>query len=202
MEQLDRAIGILKSPQTELTKVKSEGISKDYLIKQYIAVLALIPAIASIIGYGIVGINIGFLGFKYPIEWAIVYGVLTYILSIAGFYILSIVIDALAPNFASKKNPLQAMKLAAYSYTPVLLGGIFNIIPLLGIIALLFALYGLYILYLGIPVLMETPNDQAMVYTIVVIVALIVIYFIMGAIASGVVMSMSPIPGMMGGFPR
>lgn len=202
MEQFDRAISILKSPQTELTKVKSEELSKDYLIKQYIAFLAVIPAIAYIIGFGVVGINIGILGFKYPIEWAIVYGVLTYILSIVGFYILSLVIDALAPNFASKQNPLQAMKLAAYSYTPVLIGGIFNIIPLLGIIGLLFALYGLYILYLGIPVLMETPKDKAMTYAIVVIVAMIVIYFIMGAIASGIVMSISPVPNMMGTIPR
>jgi hypothetical protein len=202
MEQLDRAISILKSPLTELNKVKSEEISKDYLIKQYIAILAVVPAIAIIIGYGVVGISFGFLGsFRYPIEWAILYGILTYILSIVGVYILSIVIDTLAPNFASKQNPLQAMKLAAYSYTPVLLGGIFNIIPILGIIAVLFALYGLYILYLGIPVLMETPKDKAITYAIVVIIAMIVIYFIMGAIASGIVTSMSPVPRMMGTIP-
>ncbi len=202
MEQLDRAVSILKNPLAELTKVKSEEMSEDYLMKQYIAILAVIPAIAIIIGYGVVGISIGFLGnFKYPIEWAVVYGILTYILSIVGVYILSIVINALAPNFASKQNPLQTLKLAAYSYTPVLLGGIFNIIPMLGIIALLFALYGLYILYLGIPVLMETPKEQAMTYTIVVIVAMIVIYFIMSAIASGIVTSMSPVPGMMGTIP-
>ncbi len=201
MEQLDRAISILKNPLAELNKVKSEQISTDYLIKQYIAILAVVPAIAIIIGYGVIGISIGFGSFKYPIEWALVYGILTYILSIVGVYILSIVINALAPNFASKQNPLQAMKLATYSYTPVLLGGIFNIIPMLGIIVLLFAIYGLYILYLGIPVLMETPKDQEMTYTIVVIVAMIVIYFIMGAIASGIVTSMNPIPSMMGTIP-
>ena len=202
MEQLDRAISILKSPLTELNKVKGEQVSKDYLIKQYIAILAVIPAIAYIIGMGIVGINMGMFGsFKYPIESAVVGGILTYILTIVGVYVLSIVINALAPNFTSKQSEIQALKLAAYAYTPVILGGIFNIIPVLSIIALLFALYGLYILYLGVPVLMETPNDKALTYTIVVIIALIVIYFVIGAITSQVMWSMSPVPGMMGSYP-
>ena len=195
MEQIDRAISIVKNPQSELNKVKSEQLSKDYLIKQYIAILAIIPAVAYFIGMGFIGIGFGF---KLPLTTAVVGGVLMYILSIAGFYATSIVINALAPNFSSKQNENQAMKLAAYSYTPVLLGGVFNIIPMLGIIGLLFALYGLYILYLGVPLLMETPQDKALTYTIVIIVAMVVIYAVIGAITSAIIFSMSPVPGMMG----
>lgn len=199
MEQIDRSVGILKNPLAELNKVKSEQISKDYLIKQYIAILAVIPAVAYIIGNGFVGLNMGPLGsFKLPIGTAVVGGVLTYILSVAGFYVTGMVINALAPNFASKQNENQALKLAAYSYTPVLLGGVFNIIPMLGVIGLLFSLYGLYILYLGIPLLMETPKDQALTYTIVIIVAMMVIYFVMGSITAAITLSMGPAPGMMG----
>lgn len=202
MEQIDRSVGILKNPLAELNKVKSEQISKDYLTKQYIAILAVIPAVAYIIGNGFVGLNMGPFGsFKLPIGTAVVGGVLTYILSVAGFYVTGMVINALAPNFASKQNENQAMKLAAYSYTPVLLGGIFNIIPMLGVIGLLFSLYGLYILYLGIPVLMETPNDKALTYTIVIVVAMMVIYIVMGSITAAITLSMSPVPGMMGSIP-
>lgn len=203
MEQIDRAISILKNPLAELNKVKSEQVSKDYLIKQYIAMLALIPAVAYIIGNGIVGINMGIFGsYKLSMDAAIIGGILTFVLSIVGFYVAGIVINSLAPNFASKQNEIQAMKLAAYSYTPMLLGGIFNIIPMLGIIGMLFGIYGLYILYLGIPVLMETPKEQAITYTIVIIVALIVIMFIIGAITSSIAYSMSPPSGMMGVIPQ
>jgi len=198
MEQIDRAIRIVKNPQAELNKVKSEQISKDYLIKQYIAILAIIPAVAYIIGMGFMGINIGFVSFKPPLGTTILVGILMYILNIVGFYVTSIVINALALNFASKQNENQAMKLAAYAYTPVLLGGVFNIIPMLSVIGLLFSLYGLYILYLGVPLLMETPQDKALTYTIVIIVAMMVIYFIIGAITSSIMFSMSPAPGMMG----
>ena len=195
MEQIDRAISILKSPLTELTKVKSEGISKNDIIKQYIAILALIPAIAYIIGMGIVGASMGMFGsFKIPIGTAVVGGILMYILSIVNVYVIGIVINALAPSFASKQDENQAMKLAAYSATAGLVGGIFTIIPLLGVIGLLFSLYGLYILYLGIPVLMETPSDKALGYTIVIIV----VYFIIATITAQVMWSMSPAPGMMG----
>jgi len=199
MNQLDRAVSILKSPLTELTKVKSEGINKNDIIKQYIAVIALIPAIAYIIGMGIVGVNMWMVGtFKYPIETAVIGGILMYILSIVDVYVIGIVINALAPSFASKQDENQAMKLAAYSATAGLIGGIFTIIPMLSVITLLFSLYGLYILYLGIPVLMETPKDKALVYTIVIIVVAIVIYLVIGAIINSVLWSMSPAPGMMG----
>ncbi|MDP3103585.1 MAG: Yip1 family protein [Candidatus Methanoperedens sp.] len=198
MEQIDRAVRIVQNPQAELKKVKSEQISKDYLTKQYIAILAIIPAVAYIIGNGFVGINLGILGsFKLPIETAVVGGVLTYILSIVGFYVTGLVINALAPNFTSKQNENQAMKLAAYAYTPALLGGVFNIIPMLFIIGLLFSLYGLYILYLGLPLLMETPQDKALTYTIVTIIAVIVITFVIGAITSTITLLMSPAPNMM-----
>ena len=199
MEQIDRAINILKNPIVELKKVKSEQLSKDYLIKQYIAILAVIPAIAYIIGMGMVGISIGLFGnYKIPIGTAVIGGILTYILTIVGFYVTSIVINTLAPNFSSKQDENKAMKLAAYAYTPMLLGGIFNIIPMLGIIGLLFMLYGLYILYLGIPLLMETPQDKALNYTIVIIVATIIISFVIGSITSTIIYSMNPLPNMMG----
>ncbi|NJD76753.1 MAG: YIP1 family protein [Candidatus Methanoperedens sp.] len=202
MDQINRAISILKSPQTELAKVKTENINKNDIIRQYIAILALIPAIAYIIGYGIVGLTVGFgLGtYKLPIEWAVLGGIITYILSVASVYISGIVINALALNFASKQNDDQAMKLAAYSATAGLVGGIFNIIPMLGIISLIFSLYGLYILYLGIPVLMETPQDKVITYTIVIIVVTIVIAFVVGAITSNIIYSVNPMPGMMGAY--
>lgn len=125
---------------------------------------------------------------------AVVGGILTYILSIAAVYVTALVINALAPNFASKPSEIQAFKLAAYAQTPGLIAGILNIIPGLGILVLIASLYGLYILYLGIPELMETPKDKALIYTIAIIVVMIVISFIIGTIVGAVMLAMSPIP--------
>jgi hypothetical protein len=44
-------------------------------------------------------------------------------------------------------------------------------------------LYSLYLMYLGLPVVMKSPADRALGYTAVVIIAAIVIFFIIAAIA-------------------
>ncbi|HIH45216.1 MAG TPA: YIP1 family protein [Candidatus Methanoperedenaceae archaeon] len=182
----NRVISLLKSPVAEMTKAKSEQISKMDTIKNYVAILALIPAIATFIGHAFIGISFGFFSYKYPIEYALVEAILIYVLQVASVFISGFVINALAPNFASKQNEDQAMKLAAFAATPGLIGGIFNIYFGLAIIGTLLALYGLYILYLGIPVLMETPKDKAITYLIVIIIVNIVIFVIIGAIVAAV----------------
>jgi hypothetical protein len=51
-------------------------------------------------------------------------------------------------------------------------------------LGLLAGLYGLYILYLGLPRLMRVTEDKAVGYTVVVIVAYIVLFFVFAAIVS------------------
>lgn len=76
---------------------------------------------------------------------------------------------------------MQALKVAAYSSTAAWLAGIFILIPALGFLQIL-GLYSLYLLYLGLPRLMKTPEDKALVYTAIVIVAAFVIIAIIGVI--------------------
>ena len=49
-------------------------------------------------------------------------------------------------------------------------------------------LYSLYLLYLGLRSLMKSPQEKALPYTVVVIVAAIVIFGLVGAL-SGVMLS-------------
>ena len=73
----------------------------------------------------------------------------------------------------------------------------FLIIPPLSPITMLVSLYGLYLLYLGLPILMETPKDKAMGYVIVTIVVSIVVSFVAGTV-SGALFGYGR-GGMMGG---
>jgi hypothetical protein len=50
------------------------------------------------------------------------------------------VINALAPSSLLQRSEIQVLKLSAYAETPGLLGGIFNIIPILGILSLIASL--------------------------------------------------------------
>ena len=74
---------------------------------------------------------------------------------------------------------MKALKLVSYAATPWLLLGIANIYPPIALLALLGGLYGLYILFLGIPIYMETPKEQQIPYFIV---GLIVYLVVMGLV--------------------
>jgi Yip1-like protein len=74
------------------------------------------------------------------------------------------------------------LKVAVYSYTPAWIAGVFRLFPLMGILALFGALYGLYLLYLGLPRLMKCPQEKAVGYTAVVVIAAIVVSVVTAAI--------------------
>jgi hypothetical protein len=83
----------------------------------------------------------------------------------------------------------QALKVVAYSFTAAWVGGVFSLIPVLGIITLLFVLYSLYLLFLGLPVLMKAPADKAIGYTVVVVICTLVvswvIFWVVGMLGLG-----------------
>ncbi len=183
MNLVDRVKRILLSPKTEWEVIDAEPATATELYTRYIAPLAAIGPISQLIGYSVFGITVPFVGtYRVPIGSAITQAIVTYILTLAGTYILALIIDALAPTFNGQRNQIQALKLAAYSLTASWVAGIFALIPGLRILTLL-GLYSLYLLYLGLPVLMKTPREKALGYTAVVIVAAIVLSMIIGAIA-------------------
>ena len=93
----------------------------------------------------------------------------------------------------------SALKLVAYGSTAGFLGGVFSLIPSLGILGILTALYSIYLIYTGIPVLMKSPPEKAGAYTAVVIVCGFVAMIVLGAVTSlampGRGMSMVGLPG-------
>jgi hypothetical protein len=184
MNLVQRVKGILLSPQTEWQVIDAEPTTTAELYKSYIAPLAAIGPIAQIIGYSVFGITVPFAGtYRVPIGSAITSALIAYILTLAGTYVLALIIDALAPTFSGQRSQIQALKVAAYSSTASWLAGIFALIPGLRLLAIL-GLYSLYLLYVGLPIVMKSPREKAMGYTVVVILAAIVLFMIIGVIAS------------------
>jgi len=184
MDIVARVQGILLKPKEEWPKIKEESASVSQIMTSYVMILAAIPAIAQFIGLGLVGQRVPFVGwFRLGIGTALVRSILSYGLSIASVYLLSIIINALAPTFSSKQDAESAMKLAAYAMTPAWVASVLGVIPMLYFLVMIASLYGVYILYLGLDAnLMETPKEKMVSYLIVIIVIAFVIMFIIGAI--------------------
>lgn len=203
MALVDRVKNILLSPRTEWQVIDAEPATVASLYTGYIMPLAAIPAICQAIGMSLIGISIPFVGghYKTPIVSALTSAVVMYVFSLIAVFIVALVIDALAPTFGGTKNQVQALKVVAYSYTASWVGGVLALVPPLSIIGILFGLYSLYLLYLGLPVLMKSPADKAVGYTVVVvIVTIIVTWAILFTVAAlGFGMGMGPMAG--GGTP-
>jgi hypothetical protein len=182
------AIDLVKSPASVMTAYRDSDTPINSLMIHYVAVLALIPLVGTLIGdlwyYGLFG-YLGFAGAA-GYGYAFVSAILGYILDIIGVFVVGFIAWKLAPNFGTTTTQVRATKLAAYAFTPYFLLSILNIIPFIGFLSILGLLYGLYILYIGLPILLGTPQDKALVYTIVVVIAVVIVYAVIGAIIAGV----------------
>ena len=183
MNLVDRAKKIILTPQTEWEVINQESTSTSQLYMQYIVLLAAIGPVAMFLGGSFLGF--GFFSL-YGIVHSLVTAVFSYVLGLVGVFLVALIIDALAPSFGAQKNQQQALKVAAYSFTPAWLAGIFHLVPLLGILGLLAFAYTVYLMYLGLPVLMKTTKEKAVGYTAVVFVCAFVIFAVFGFIGTGV----------------
>jgi hypothetical protein len=176
MDLVQRAKNIVLSPTTEWGVIEAEPATTGGLITGYAVPLAAIGAVAGFIGTALIGTTLPFVGhYRTPIVAALVGAIVAFGMALVGVFILSLIIDALAPTFGAQKGQIQALKVAVYSYTPAWLAGVLQIVPLLGVLGIFAAFYGMYLLYLGLPRLMKSPADKALPYTIVVIVCAIVV---------------------------
>lgn len=179
MDLVSRAKNIIMSPKTEWPVIAGEEPNVGKIFTGYVLPLALIPTIASILGFGLFSF-----GARGSFAWGIAMGLVQLITAFFGVYVTAFVIDLLAPNFGSQKNLGRSVQLVAYSYTPVWVAGVFLIIPIIGWLAGLAGLYGLYLLYIGIPHMMKTPQDKVVIYMVVSVLVLLVVYFLVSAILS------------------
>lgn len=181
----DRVINILKTPKTEWPVIEAETTDTGKLYKEYIAILAAIPPIASFIGMSFIGVTLPFVGtYRVGIGTGVAHAVVAYVLGLVGVFVSALIIDKLAVNFESTPNQTQALKLVAYSMTAAWIAGVFQIIPMLSILALLGGLYSIYLFYLGVPVMMKTPAAKVIPYMVVSAVVIIVVYVVMGILAT------------------
>ncbi|MEO7935029.1 MAG: Yip1 family protein [Dokdonella sp.] len=184
-----RVQAILLTPKTEWPVIAAEPETVANLYKNYILVLAAIPAIAGFIKGSLIGYSVPLIGVtvRTPMVSGIIGMIVQYGLILAVVYILGLIIDALAPSFGGEKNPIQALKTAAYSYTAGWIASIAVIVPWIGwLIAFAGSIYGIYLLFVGLPHTMRNPPEKSVVYTIVIIVIGIILSIILGMIVGGI----------------
>ena len=190
MELQTRVVNILTKPESEWSTIAAEPSDVASLYTNYIFLLAAIPAVCTFLGLLVIGVPM--LG-TYGLSAALVSGVMSYVGALATVYIAALIIEKLAPNFDSRGDTAQALKLVAYATTPVWIAGILHLVPLLGILVLIAAFYAVYLFYLGLTPVMKTPQDKVLPYmvvsAVVVVVVSIVLSFVLTAVSGAAVAS-------------
>ena len=183
-----RVKGILLTPKTEWPVIAGEQTTVADLYKGYILWLAAIPPVFTFLKASFIGISVPFAGtIRIGVGAGLSQLVLGYALSLAMFYVVALIIDALAPNFGGTRDRVQALKTIAYAYTASCVAGIAAILPFIAVLIMIAAaIYGIYLLYLGLPHTMKCPQDKAAGYTAVVIIVAIILTFVIGAIVGSV----------------
>ena len=187
---IQRAKGIILDPKQEWERIATEKSGHKKVFLNWLLPLSLIPALAALIGFGIIGYSVGGIHIA-SLNLGLRQGLLQFAAMIGGAYLTAFVINALAEKYASEKNLDQAFALIAYAYTPACLGGIFQIIPSLAFIGSLAGLYSLYLLYIGLPVLMKTPPEKNTAYFVVSLLCTIGVFLVFSVVLAAMFM-----PGM------
>ncbi|MDR2811192.1 MAG: YIP1 family protein [Tannerellaceae bacterium] len=182
MEIISRVKSILVSPKEEWQTIEAENAPHAKVFTSYVVPLALIPAIAALVGYGLISSVLG-------IGWGIRQAIVQYVVMLGGTYITAFIINALAENFGAKKDFDRAFSLTAYAYTPMFVAGVFYLLPSLSWLASLAGgLYSLYLLYIGLQPMMKVPADRQTTYFVISLIATVVVSGILSVVFTAILL--------------
>ena len=168
---IERIKNIVLGPKLEWPVIALEPTSIAQLYTGYVMPLAAFAAVMSFLHMSLIGARVPFAGVvRTPIASGLMAAILSFGLGLVGLFLVGLIINGLAPTFAGSSDRRQALKVAAYSFTPAWLSSVLALSPVLPTLLQWTALfYGIYVLYLGLPVLMRSPQERALGYTTAVV---------------------------------
>ncbi len=184
---LNHIWGLYTAPKKEWQTIEKRHESLMYSMV-HILTIALIPAICGYYAAAHIGWTIG-VGdpIKLTEPNAMFMSIAMYFGLIIGIISLAVLIQWMAKTFDSSPGFTQSLELAAYAATPLLMVGLTALFPVLWFVVLagLAALcYSVYLLYSGVPIMMNIPEEKGFIYSSsVVTCGLVLIVALMAASA-------------------
>jgi len=165
---LNHIWGLYAHPKHEWETIEKRHESLMYSMI-HILVVSLIPTICGYYAAAHIGWTIG-VGDPIKISQGgaqLMAGALYFAL-VFGVLALAYLIQWMAKTFDATPSFIQSLELAAYTSTPMLMVGIATLYPVLWFVALagLAALsYSIYLLYSGVPIMMNIPEEKGFIYS-------------------------------------
>jgi hypothetical protein len=190
--KISNAKEIILHENAEWTRIMSEENDKQSLLR-YGMVLILIAYALMLVFSLLFTMNVAFIG-AFSTTYIITSVVIQFALGIASLYFIPAILAALAPSFGGKNDSMSALKLFVFAATPSWIGTALSRIPVLGwLVALAGAIYAIYLFWQHVAEAMSIPAEKKVGYVIVSVVVLAVIFFVIGAIGTGIAAMVSPV---------
>ena len=165
---LQHVWGLFSEPRRAWREIRDQRctISKCYC--SHVLILAALPAIAGFIGTTQVGWRIGAREVhKLTLESGLAIALLTYFTLLVAVLSIGWMIHWMGQTYGAKRPLPQCVALAAYTATPLFLVGLLWIYPVLWfdmLVALPALAYTVYLLYTGVPIMMEIPEERGFLF--------------------------------------
>ena len=165
---LNHIWGLYAHPKDEWQTIEKRHESLIYSL-MHILIVALIPAICGYYAAAHIGWTIG-VGdpIKISQSSAQLMAIAMYIALVVGVFSLAYLIQWMAKTFDSKPSFVQSLELAAYTATPMLMVGVTALFPVLWFVTiagLIAVSYSVYLLYSGVPIMMNIPEEKGFIYS-------------------------------------
>jgi hypothetical protein len=179
---LARVKGLLARPASEWAVIAAEPTGSFDVVTRYAVPLAAVGAVALFVGQVAIGLAVPLIGIVRASAFAASFtAAVLLVLSILVVLGIAAIVNLLAPRFGGERNLARAIKLAAYSHTPLWLAGIAYAVPWIGFLWIIGGVYSIYVAALGMPVMMRCPKERAPAYAIAAGLCGFVLFAIVGS---------------------
>ena len=186
---LNHLMGLYTHPKEEWHTIEQNHEALKSSLS-HVLLIALIPAVCTYVASTIIGWN---LGVSDPLlltkQSALMMSVSMYFGLIGGVFALAYLAFWMAKTFDAQPSYTQAIELAAYTATPLFMVGLAALYPALWfvmIVGLVGLTYSVYLLYTGVPIIMNIPEEKGFIYASSVVTAGLVL--LVALMASSVIL--------------
>lgn len=186
MSTMNRIVGIIMRPGKEWEVISRETTTVGALSLKVIVPLCLIPAVATVIGMNFFDTGWDALhGYTLPREKILGVGAANFVFAVLTVFMLALIFHFLAPVESHvRKSFADALKVAAFGSIPVLLAGVFLVLPVMVMLMLVAAVHSLFLYNVGLKKVLRVPESESAMLLAIAMVMLCVPSAAIGAMAS------------------
>jgi len=166
---IQHMMGMLYHPKEEWGLIRQERYSTAHVFVAQISILAAIPAVSMFIGTTQVGWSIaGHDPVKLAVSSALPAALAFYFAMWAGVAFMAYTIRWMEKTYGGSVSLDECMVLTTFTATPMFISGLAGLYPMLWfnvVVGMVAVSYTVYLLYIGVPVIMQIPEDRAFFFS-------------------------------------